>query len=155
MNIENIKQELNYNPTTGVFYWNKAWGRARIGNVAGSVLGDGYRYIKIGGKHYASHQLAWFYTYNEWPKDQIDHINGDILDNRICNLRIVSNRENQQNQKRHRNGFLCGATPKGNKWQSQIKMNGTKKYLGLFNTELEAHNAYISALARHPDEERG
>ena len=74
----------------------------------------------------------------------VDHINGNGLDNRRENLRIVSIRENGWNRKEHRSGRLVGACLKkgSTRWQSSIVINGKKKYLGYFDTELAAHEAY-------------
>lgn len=76
-----------------------------------------------------------------------DHINGNSLDNRKSNLRIATNRENSQNRTIHRNGRLLGCYyhKQAKKWQADIKVNGSKKYLGLFKTEHEAHQAYMKA----------
>lgn len=77
----------------------------------------------------------------------VDHINGNTLDNRRANLRIVTNRENQMNQKKHRSGKLCGTCyiKLSRKWLSSIKIDGFKKHLGYFKTEIEAHQAYMNA----------
>ena len=77
----------------------------------------------------------------------VDHINGNSLDNRKSNLRIATNRENSQNQKKHRSGKLCGASYKkrDKKWYAQININKKYIHLGCFNTEHEAHQAYMKA----------
>ena len=77
----------------------------------------------------------------------IDHINGNSLDNRKSNLRVVTNRENQQNRTLHRAGKLCGCCyeKQRKKWKSQIKINKLIKHLGYFKTEHEAHQAYMKA----------
>jgi len=77
----------------------------------------------------------------------IDHINGNSLDNRRSNLRIVTIRENSQNQKKHRSGKLVGCSyeNRAKKWKAQIMINGSMKGLGYFKTEHEAHEAYIKA----------
>lgn len=77
----------------------------------------------------------------------VDHKNGNSLDNRKENLRIVTNRENMLNTSVHRSGRLFGAIfhKKANKWMSQIRVNKIKKHLGMFKTEHEAHQAYIKA----------
>jgi hypothetical protein len=78
----------------------------------------------------------------------VDHIDGDGLNNQRSNLRFATNRVNQRNQIGHRNGRLAGATfHKGTKkWQAQVLINGKKKYLGIFDTEWEAHEAYKQAV---------
>ena len=77
----------------------------------------------------------------------VDHINGNSLDNRRGNLRIVTNRENQQNQVKHRHGklFGCCYRKRVKKWQALIRIDGSQKSLGCFKTEHEAHQAYMKA----------
>lgn len=75
----------------------------------------------------------------------VDHINGNGLDNRLSNLRIVTRRENTHNQKRHREkGKIVGACWDKSKkrWVSCIRINGKQKFLGRFKTEKEAGDAY-------------
>ena len=78
----------------------------------------------------------------------IDHINGNSLDNRKANLRVCSNRENQQNRHIHRSGRMVGASfhKRSKKWQCVMMIDGKLKHKGLFKTELEAHEAYKEAL---------
>jgi hypothetical protein len=78
----------------------------------------------------------------------VDHISGQTLDNRRCNLRVVSVRTNATNTQRHRNGHLAGTTydKKVKKWKAQIIVDGNNKYLGLFTTKEEAHQAYLQAV---------
>lgn len=78
----------------------------------------------------------------------VDHKNGNSLDNRRENLRIVTQRENTQNQKCHRNGqkssrFIGVYWDKSrSKWNSMIRINGKRKCLGRFDDEINAANAY-------------
>lgn len=78
----------------------------------------------------------------------VDHLNGNSLDNRKQNLRICTNRENQQNRTNHRSGRLVGASfhKETGKWRARIKIDGNQKHIGLFKTEIEAHEAYMNAL---------
>ena len=97
---------------------------------------SGYRRIKINGVQYRMHRLVWLYHFGEWPVDEIDHINGERLDNRIDNLRVVTNQENCKNQKLPRNN-KSGVTgvhfnKHHQKWQAQIKGDGKLKHLGSF-----------------------
>lgn len=81
-------------------------------------------------------------------RKEVDHINGDKLDNRRQNLRIVTHRKNMQNLACHRDGkkssrFL-GVTwdKQHNKWRAQIKINRKKKCLGVYRDEIAAKYAY-------------
>lgn len=78
------------------------------------------------------------------PKGMVvDHINGNGLDNRRCNLRICTQLQNSQNTHRRqpgKSGFR-GVHPRGDKWQAAIQHNGEQMYLGLFDDEVEAARA--------------
>lgn len=76
---------------------------------------------------------------------EVDHINGNTLDNRVSNLRICTTRENQQNQTKHRNGKLVGCSFDAyhKAWKSGIRIDGKFKHLGYFKTEFEAHERYM------------
>ncbi|MDD4321610.1 MAG: HNH endonuclease [Acidaminococcaceae bacterium] len=79
---------------------------------------------------------------------QVDHIDGNGLNNCKSNLRIVNNRQNQQNQRKKKGSGYTGAgwDKKLNKWRAHIRINGKLKHLGYYNDELGAHNAYLTAL---------
>jgi hypothetical protein len=80
---------------------------------------------------------------------EVDHINGDGLDNRRSNLRIVTHRQNCQNQQYKK---ITSKYPgvcwhkASDKWAAAISINGKPKHLGLFKTELEAFEVYKRAL---------
>ncbi len=77
-------------------------------------------------------------------KDMIDHINGNGLDNRRCNLRVVTPRQNTQNKRSIRTSKYPGVFwhNQNKKWCSYIGINGVQRYLGIFSTEIEAFQAY-------------
>ena len=79
------------------------------------------------------------------PDKNIDHINGIKTDNRICNLRDISQRENTSNRDVHRNGHLCGTSlnKKKKRWQSRFRIGSRKIHVGSFSSQEEAHIAYI------------
>lgn len=151
---EYLQSILDYNKDTGIFTWKKKsskFSKIELGTIAGSYDKYGYRRIKIDFTHYKTHRLAWLYVYGSLPKGHIDHINGVVDDNSITNLRLVSDRENQQNRKTHRAGALVGASfhKATSKWQAQIKVNKKQIYLGVYNTEQEAHEAYLREVAKY------
>jgi hypothetical protein len=101
-------------------------------------------YIHIGGRLYG-HHYAWYMTYGNVDFIELDHINTNPSDNRICNLRI-SNR-NQQTQNRNSKGYYWDKNK--NKWRSEIVYYGKRNKLGYFNTEEEARNAYLQAKEKY------
>jgi len=97
-------------------------------------------------KNYLIHRIIAFTFLGldiENPKQVIDHKNRDKLDNCVSNLRLVSNQENQFNR-------CCkGYSKNGNKYKSEIKINGKNIYLGTYDTRELAHNAYLIAKQIH------
>ncbi|EJO31270.1 hypothetical protein QWC_12623 [Achromobacter marplatensis] len=96
------------------------------------------------------HRLAWLYHYGQWPKGQIDHIDGDRQNNRLHNLRDVSVAKNQQNRirptRRNTTGFI-GVSFDASRglFVAKISIAGKKKFLGRFHTALRAHVEYLNA----------
>ncbi len=119
--------------------------------IAGWVASDGYSNVRINGKAYRSHRIIWLVHYGEWPKF-IDHINGDISDNRLLNLRNVSQLQNSHNSSRpstNTTGYVGVAkVSKGNGYRAQIMCNGESIHLGRFATIEEAVDARIQAQIR-------
>jgi len=89
---------------------------------------------------YKAHNPDWDIT-DISKNNQIDHINVNSLDNRIENLRVLTNQQNNMNKKAK--GYIW--RKKANKWQAQIKVNGKLKHLGLFAEEEDARQAYLNA----------
>jgi hypothetical protein len=86
---------------------------------------------------------------------QVDHIDGNGLNNRRENLRIVTHRQNHQNKKCHRAGgkkssrFLGVRLHKASGlWQTRIWINGKELSLGYFHDEQKAGDAYQKALLK-------
>lgn len=95
---ERLKALLNYDQETGVFYRKIANGTAKAGDVAGHACRSGYIKISVDGQgQFLAHRLAWFYVTGEWPENHTDHINGCRSDNRFCNLRKATAKENCAN----------------------------------------------------------
>ena len=111
---------------------------------------DGYCHVQFKGSMILYHTIIWILTNGPIADEntELDHIDGNRINNRIENLRLVCKRENQQNRYKHRAGRLvgCRLNKRWNKWQAQIVINGKQISLGYFNTEAEAHQIYCEAL---------
>jgi len=148
---ERLKELLSYNSETGIFI--NLTQRARCvkkGCATGNKYSNGYIYIELDSCRYLAHRLAWLYIYGSFPEKYIDHINGNKCDNRVANLRLATEQENQHNQScpqtNNKSGFRGVSWHKwGQKWIAQISLNGKTKYIGLFNTAEEAYEAYLKA----------
>lgn len=84
---------------------------------------------------------------------EVDHINGNGLDNRESNLRVCSRSQNARNRSHNRNSFSqlrgVGWHKKSMKWQAYIKVDGKSIHLGLFETKNEAAKAFNVACKKH------
>ena len=149
LTAEQLRQLVDYDKETGVFTWkNSQSNRAKNGSVAGTRHQYGYIQIKIVGKIRKAHRLAWLYVHGVWPQYTIDHINGIRDDNRISNLRDVTDVQNKSNRtKALKHGRLLGThqDKRTGKWSAQITVNYVKQHLGMFETERMAHEAYKRA----------
>lgn len=149
LTAERVRSLLSYDPENGVFRWKISRGNAAAGSVAAKRVSSRYQDIKIDGRTYQAHRLAWLMVHGRWPNQSIDHINGVKGDNRLCNLRDVSHIENMQNQKRARTNNQSGAlgvSPKrSGRYCAQIQANGKKYHLGHFKTIEQAAAAYRRA----------
>jgi hypothetical protein len=119
---------------------------AKKGQIAGYIDSSGYRQVRLNGKAVLVHRIIWVMHYDTYP-DQIDHINRDRLDNRLCNLRASNNTLNQHNatkRKDNSSGFQ-GVGYKNNRWVARITAYGKRHHLGSFRSPEEAHKAYLDA----------
>jgi hypothetical protein len=159
---EYLKSRLSYDPDTGVFVWRRkevtdgkdiSWNTRFSGKVAGTVERRGYRRITINAKLYWAHRLAWLYVHGEMPENDIDHIDGDPLNNRIENLRDVSHADNGKNAKRparNTSGVVGVVWDSCNrKWRAQITVNQKNMHIGRYIDKADAIAARAAAEVRH------
>lgn len=149
LDIDFLRECLTYEAATGLLFWKKrprehfatsnahsGWNSKYAGARAGSPNAKRRWSTKIGAELYQNHRLAWALQYGCWPDDQIDHINGDPEDNRIANLRVVSNAENQRNASRkatNTSGVTGVSWHRRDKiWHVNIRGGGKLRYLGSF-----------------------
>lgn len=147
--VGEFRERITYDPNSGIFHWKVTSGKARAGKAAG-FFEHGYWCIGIFSRTHTASRLAWLLTYEEWPAGLVDHINGDPLDNRIANLRLVTPSQNQAN--RRTNKCKKSSSYKGvfwnracQKWFASIMQDGKHIYLGIHSSEEEARRAYESA----------
>ena len=97
------------------------------------------------------HRLVWKLAHNDWdmfdssPDNFIDHYNRNRRDNRLENLHVVNSQQNSFNRSDVKGFHL---RPNG-KYQAQIKIDGVYKHLGVFDTEEEAHSAYLQGKIKY------
>lgn len=102
LKIERVR-ELVVHDSAGKFFNIKTRGRVKAGSEAGYLHKTmGYNIIEIDGVKFYAHRLVWLYHYGVWPAGVIDHVNGDKTDNRIDNIRDVSQRTNLENQAKYK-----------------------------------------------------
>lgn len=145
-----LKSLVSYNPETGLFIWLAAKSnRCKAGSIAGCKTFYGYSTISVNTIRYPAHRLAWLYMTGKFPTEKIDHINGIRDDNRFCNLREATNKQNLQNirkpHKDNRTGFLGVWEHIPGSFRARIMTNGKTTHIGCYKTPEEAHNAYLNA----------
>ena len=143
---------LVYDPLTGVFTWRVSRGGCTSGDVVGGCPNeDGYLLVKLDGRVYKAHRLAFFYMTGEWPANDIDHWDRNPANNRWTNLRPATRSQNAANGPRRINntsGFKGVSLHKRlGKFRADIAIGGKKIYLGLFDDPAEAHAAYCAKAA--------
>ena len=152
---EHLKSIMFYNVETGILTRHKKTvGPQKKNNEAGYIVcskGGYYKeYLKtsIKSKQYYVHHLIWLYIYGCFPPEEIDHINGNGLDNRLANLRAVTKKDNLKNKKLYSSNSsgVCGVyyTPTG-KFRTKIAVDGETIEIGTFNDFFESVCARKSA----------
>jgi len=122
-------------------------------------LNEGYAcrniYLGAAGHGKAKYQRVWMHrVINETPDEfDTDHINGNKLDNRRCNLRTVTNTQNHLNvgpRATNTSGAKGVSWYKtGKKWRVQIRIDGKIKHVGYFDEIKDAEEAYRKAAIEH------
>ena len=163
--FEEIDKFLRYDPDTGKIYWkNKPCRNVIAGAEAGTIEKDHrtfYRRIAVNKARHQAHRIAWLLYYKKDPGEKhIDHKNHNGLDNRICNLRIATNTQNQYNRgisKTNTTGYKGVFKNKTHSHRNKpyfatARINGNPFYLGSFRTAEEASEAYQRFCKEHHGE---
>jgi hypothetical protein len=147
---ERLNKLYEYNPDTGLLM-------SRIYNRPVGYDHNGYLAVELEKKHIRIHRIIWMIVHGRWPEPMIDHINGNRKDNRLCNLREVTAKQNIENStiKKTKSG-LPRSGYKGVHWNKQTRkwvaaIGHQKKtiYLGSFNYPKEGHFAYVKAAKKY------
>jgi hypothetical protein len=147
-----LRELLHYEPSTGELRWMLSIGGVKAGAIAGSTDSQGYVRVRLDGRTYKAHRLAWLWVHGELPEHEIDHINGGKADNRIANLRDVRHQTNTENLRLPRvtnKSGLLGVRPKAGRWHASIRLNQVAHHLGSFQTKEAAHAAYLAAKRKY------
>lgn len=141
-----LKEYTEFSDEVKTLVWKKSpSNRAPIGKIVGSLTKEGYYRTS----KQLVHRLVWLLHYGKLPTNDLDHINGNRMDNRIENLRETTRGLNTQNRKEAK-GYTY-FTNRSKPWNARLKVNYKFINLGYYETEKEAHEAYLSAKRKyHP-----
>jgi hypothetical protein len=155
VDIDNKKIRINKNNSLDIYTWRDwvkkpYWYKIKI---TIDIKKSGYKNYRftINNNYYTLSRIIYKAHNKDWDitdismNNFIDHINRDSLDNRIENLRVLTNQQNQFN----RNAKGYSFHKRNNKWQTRIVINGKYKYLGYFDKEQDAAIAYLKAKEIH------
>lgn len=143
--LREMSSRLTYDKMTGFVFWLDG---KKAGCRVTNVSPDGYLRLKLLGKSYYLHRVAWFLYYGDWPEGYLDHVNGDKTDNRVENLRLATSSQNSANRPRAVNntvGFKGVCYNKNNrKFLARVGAN-PRINIGYFDTAEDAAKAYNKA----------
>lgn len=149
---QRLKDELSYEPDTGLFDWKVSKSGRRLRPFVGTLNGKGYRTLRFEGTSILAHRVAWFLMTGEFPKKTIDHINGCRSDNRWCNLREATQQQNSMNrgpQTNNKSGYVgVSWHKKCKRWRAEINAKGRKIHIGMFKNIEDAARAYDAMALR-------
>lgn len=150
--FERVAELVRYEPETGNFYYTTRRSNAcRKDGIAGTNGPRGDRILRMDGKTYLAHRVAFVLMTGKWPSFDVDHIDGNPSNNKWENLRDISHKMNSYNvhkvpsHKKHSNLLGAQWCAQGGFWKTEIMVEGKRFRLGTFDTEAEASAAYMQA----------
>lgn len=152
--FEEASNLLDYDPNLGLLTWReKPSKRVLLSAKVGHLEKHGYMTVKLHGRKYGYHRIAWLLFYREWPKNQIDHKDQDPTNNRISNLREANSAQNLQNRKTPKNNTTgvkgCSWSPAYGQFRVRFQKDGKSIHVGYFNSIEEANIAAKIARSKH------
>lgn len=164
--LDYVNEWYRFDDVSGHFVWAKYKKCIRgVGQRAGSnyTSNEGYLYsiIRVLRKPLREHNVVWLLHFGAWPEQELDHIDGNGLNNRVTNLRDVPHVQNNKNMRlnsRNKVGVSGVRWNKGKqKWQARIHHNYQDHWLGLFDVledAIAARKAAEIELGYHPNHGR-
>ena len=147
--FDRLHSLLRYDMNTGKLFWNFATSnRVKVGDEAGTIYKNGYKYVSVDGHRILAHRLIFFMIIGVWPDGQVDHRDNNRLNNRIENLRSCSPRENAENKKNPQSNNavgVLGVSVSRGRFLAQIQAQGKNQFLGRYKTLDEAQAVYLIA----------
>lgn len=140
---EILRKLFYYDETNGCLRWNGNRDSEGItkGDRAAIQGQDGYMHVNCFGKKHKEHVIIYKLVYGAVPL-QIDHTNHDRTDNRLSNLRAVTElKQNLANRKGWRDGHK-GVSQVGHRFKAIITIDGKTRHIGTYDTSEEAARAY-------------
>lgn len=135
---ELVKDFFNYDHNTGIITHKQDKGSNKVEGSRAESKGVGCLTVSINDKNYVAHVIAWLWYYGYIPENFIDHIDRDCTNNKISNLREVTNKCNQRNTgnpKDNTSGVKGVYWHKAkNNWKAEITNNGRLLYLGSYTS---------------------
>ena len=151
---ERVREVLDYDD--GILRWKKRISRRGVlGKEPGGTNPGGYKFFMLDGRTRLAHRVIFLWHHGYMPKE-IDHADGNKLNNRIENLRPSTKSENCCNRHMrsdNKSGFKGVYWHKDSgKWRAEIGFRGKKTQLGAFACPEDAAKAYaVAALQLHGD----
>jgi hypothetical protein len=141
--LERVKELLDWQSISGEFIWRVRTGNNIAAGTRAGWINKGYRKITIDGVDIFAHRLVWFWNHGVWPKNGMDHINGQGLDNRLENLRDSTSSVSAFNRGRPRNNTsgIVGVCFDNGKWRARIEVNYNQIELGRYTNVRDAEAA--------------
>lgn len=147
-----LKHKLHYNPLSGVFTWLVSAKKVKYGDAAGTLDKDGYTVIRIAGRGYKAHRLAFLYMTGDFPVNTVDHKDKRPSNNAWENLRNATHSQNSCNRDSKSKSGHKGVYWLAGKWMASVTINKKLKYLGVFSDiEVAATVANNARIQLHGD----